>query len=476
MKILAVQPLLISLFFPIAHAAEKSPWEFSGAGGLSFTDGNSETLAYSLQFLGSYDGDGDKATIGADYFYSEDGAIKSTDSLKIFGQYNYDLAERTYAGAYGSYFRDSVADIDYRIDTSVLLGYRVIESSATDLSFEAGPGYSWEDRGGSQRDFATMRFVERYEYRFNEVTKFWQSVGITPTVEDFSDYLLDFELGIETRVTDRWSLRTFMKHRLDSTPVAGKGRSDTTIMLGLGYDFNGLPEPDGGGRKSLFPGSGSSGGLSDGWESVAALGFSRNSGNSDSMSLNISWDSEYRSDEREFFFEIAQALQENNGVTSEDQTTSRTQYNHFLNEHSYLGATLGVLRDDQADIDYRITPGLIAGHYVIKNDTTKLAFEAGPAYTFRSIGGVTDNYPSIVAAERFSHKFSSRFSFKQAVEFISDVTDFENHSLLVTSSFDTKISDRMSWRVGGNFSFENQPAAGREKQDISLTSSIAVKF
>jgi putative salt-induced outer membrane protein len=476
MKFLTASSLLISLFTPLTLSAEESPWEFSGAGGFSFTDGNSDTLAYSLQFLGSYIGDGDRATVGADYFYSEDGAVKSTDSLKIFGQYNYDLGERTYVAGYGSYFRDSVAEIDYRIDTAVLLGYQVIESETTDLAFEAGPGYSWEERGGMQRDFATMRFVEKFEYRFNETTKFWQSLGFTPTIEDFSDYILDFELGIETRITDRWSLRTFMKHRVNSTPAAGKGRSDTAIMLGAGYDFSGLPEPLEAGRRTLFPGSGGSAGTNDNWKSVAALGFSMNRGNSDSMSFNLSWNSEYRSDEREFFFEVAQSLKENSGTNSEDQTISRTQYNHFVSERSYLGATLGFLRDAVAEIDYRITPGIIAGYYVVKNDTTDLAFEAGPAYTFESVGGMTENYISVVFAERFSHQFNERLSFKQSAEFVAEAADFDNHSLLVTAGFDTKLNDRLSWQIGGKFSFENQPAAGRESEDISLTSSVAMKF
>jgi hypothetical protein len=77
------------------------------------------------------------------------------------------------------------------------------------LVFEAGPGYTWKKAGGLESDFATLRFAEKFEYEFSETTKFWQSLAITPSVEDFSDYLTDLDAGIQTRLTDKWSLRTY---------------------------------------------------------------------------------------------------------------------------------------------------------------------------------------------------------------------------------------------------------------------------
>ena len=475
MNLLKACLLTIPLLLPTLFA-EESPWEFTGAAGLAYSDGNSESMAYSLQFLGSYLRDGEEAYVGMDYFYSEDDGLQSTDSLKIFGQYNHDLSERIYIGGFGSYFQDSVADIDYRIDTSVLLGYRAIKRDDMKLSFETGPGYSWEDKAGGTRDFATLRFAEKFEYRFNQTTRFWQSLGMTPALEDFSDYVLDFEMGIETRITSQWSLRTFLKHRIDSTPSAGRERSDTSILLGAAYELGGLPEPEEEVRRTLMPGEEDAGGDDKGWISIAALGYSLNTGNSDSTGLDLRWNTAFRSAQQEFFFDLHQVFRENNGATSEDQTVSRVQYNRFLNEKSYYGATLGYLRDGEADISYRVTPGAIVGHYLIKTDDTKLAVEGGPSYTFESVGGLDSSYISVVAAERFSHRFNKRFALSQAAEYTAEVGDFGNYSILVTAGLDTKISDRLLWRISGNYAFENQPAAARAHHDTSLTSSIAVKF
>eukprot|EP00903_Cladosiphon_okamuranus_P003589 g3587.t1 len=449
-----------------------SPWEFTGAAGVSYADGNSESMAYSLQFLGSYIQDGEELYFGADYFYSEDGATKSTDSLKIHSQYNHSLTERFYLGGYAAYFRDSVADIGYRLDPSLLVGYRVIARDDLKLAFELGPGYTWQEQSGVESDFATLRLTEKFEWGFSDDSKVWQAVSFTPGVEDFSDYLLDFEAGIETRITAAWSLRTFLRHRIDSTPAVGKGRSDTSLILGLAYELGGLPEPgESGGRRSLMPGEEAESVTPKGWVSVAALGFTLNQGNSESTGLSFDWKTAWRDTEREFFFDLAQVYHEDNGETSKDQTSARVQLNHLMDERMYIGSKIGYFRDSAADIDYRVTPGILGGYKLIKTEETSLALEGGPSYTFESLGGVTDSYASVFVAERFTHRFNERFSFDQALEYTGELADLGNYSVLLTAGLDTKISDRLIWRIAGNYSYENEPAAGREEADASLTSA-----
>ncbi len=92
-------------------------------------------------------------------------------------------------------------------------------------------------------------------------------------MEDFSDYLLDFDMGIDTRLSAQWSLRTFVRHRIDSIPAAGKGRSDTSLILGVAYELGGLPEPEEEGRRSLMPGEADPAKEDIGWISTAAIGY-----------------------------------------------------------------------------------------------------------------------------------------------------------------------------------------------------------
>jgi hypothetical protein len=99
------------------------------------------------------------------------------------------------------------------------------------LAFEAGPGYAWTKRGDANSDFLTLRFAERFEHQFTETSKFWQSAAFTLEAADFSNYHLDLDVGIETRLSDQWSLRTFVRHRTDASPAAGSERADTCQLL-----------------------------------------------------------------------------------------------------------------------------------------------------------------------------------------------------------------------------------------------------
>ena len=470
---------LSCLVLPLsADSEEISPWELTGAAGLMVSDGNNDSVAYSLQFLASYLADGNEAYLGADYFYAEDRGRRSTDSLKIFSQYNRDLSERWYVGARGSYFRDQVADIDYRVDAGVLLGYRAIAGERATLSFEAGPGYAWEKKLGNSDSFATLRLAQRFEYQFSEVTKFWQSLAWLPSIEDFSDSVVEFEAGLETRVTDKVSLRSFVRHRTDTNPSPGRGRSDTAFLLGVAYDLGGLGDPEEGGdaRRSLMPDEEASAESKDGWVTTAALGFSLNQGNADRLGYHMAWNTAYRSPGHDFFFDLGYTYSEDNGLTSNDRLTSRLQFNRKFDGPWYVGFALTGLRDAPARIDYRIVPSVLAGYSLIDTEDTSLVFELGPSYTFEKLGGVSSDFVSLVAAQRFEHAFSKRFSLKQSVVFNAELADFDNSSLVGALAFDTRLSDRLIWRLGLEFNYENQPAAGRQRHDTLLTGSVATKF
>lgn len=462
-----------------SHASgETSPWEVTAAAGVSFSDGNSDSLSLSLQLLASYYANGNEIYLGADYFYSEQGDLASSDSLRLFGQYNRDLTDRFYVGGYGSYLQDNVADIDYRVDAAALFGYRVLNDDRMKLSLEAGPGYAWEKQSGHSDSFATIRFAQRFEYQFSKYSKFWQSIGWTPSVDDLSDSIFDLELGVETRLTDRVALRTFFRNRIDTTPAAGRGRSDSALMLGVSYDLGGLPEPAtaSGGRRSLMPAEDAAPEKKTGWISTAALGFGLNKGNSDKAALNLAWNTAYLTDEREFFFDLGYVYGEDDGQTSTDRLSSRVQYNRYLSDLFYIGGGVGFLHDGQADLDYRITPAALAGYALIKTDATKLVIEGGPAWTFEKSGGASSDYFSLTAAQRLSHQFTKRLSANQAVVWTAETSDLQNYNLIASASLDAKMTESLIWRVGVDYTFDNTPAAGREHHDTLMSSSVAVKF
>lgn len=462
---------------PATTPAKASPWEWSAAAGLGLADGNAEALNYSIQLLGTYAEGSNEAFLGADYFYADSNGLETANAFRAYGQYNRLLSDRLYLGVFGQYLTDDVANLDSRTDLNLLVGYYLIKNDLTSLALEAGPGYSWSDQGGTTDDYATLRFAERFEHRFNSRAKIWQSLSYVPEISDFGNYLLTAELGIDTQITRQWAFRTFVRHQIDSTPAPGFEKGDTSLLFGLAYSLAGFPEAAPAGRRTLKADRTPKSLPSQGWSSTAALGLSLAKGNSDNLTANAVIETAYREERNELFANLAFNFAEDNGATSIDNIRAAIQYNRLLNDRLYAGFGSGYLRDQIADVSYRFTPAAVLGYYVLKNDKVNLSFEAGPGYTFEKTGGVEDDFLAVQAAERFAWALGDRFVLNQSVVYNGAADDLgEDFTVTASASLDTDITASLAWRLALGYTYDNQPAIGREHHDTTLSTGVAFKF
>ena len=457
-------------------AETSSPWENTAAAGVSLAKGNADNLSYNLHLLSSYELDNTEAHIGADWHYAENNDVKNTDSFKAFGEYRYLLNDRAYLGSNLSYLVDEITDIDYRIDLGVVAGYYLLKNKEQKLSFETGPGYVWQDQADITDDYMTLRFALRYERQLAQRSKWWFSSIYTPAADDFGDYLLSAEAGIDTAISDHWAIRTAIRYQYDSTPAPDRQSGDTLLTAGLRYSLGSYPAKDAPTNSIPDPSDIGPEAIQDGWTSSAALTLTMADGNSDNLNTSASYDTALRRDAGEFFFTTNYSYAEADNIVSADSLITRTQFNKLLSDKTYLGIGLGLLRDDIADIDYRITPAVTLGHYFIKQDHMTLSFEVGPGYTFEEVGGITDDYFSIVAGEKFIWEINKRISLKQSLTGHINPSETDDYNLVADISLDTDITKHLAWRIAASWSFDNTPATGSDKDDITLSSGISVKF
>ena len=465
---------------PLTAAETSSPWENTAAAGISLAKGNSDNLSYNLHLLSSYELDNTEAKLGADWHYAENNDVKNTDYFKAYGEYRQLLNKRAYLGTNTSYLVDDITDIDYRIDLGVVAGYYLLKDKDQKLSFETGPGYVWQDQADITDEYLTLRFTRRYEQQLAEHSKIWFSSIFTPAADDFSDYLLSAEAGIDTAINDHWAVRTAIRYQHDSSPAPDRQSSDTLLTIGLRYALGAYPEKDTLTGKIPAPSdSASQSGpeaIQDGWSNTAALTLSMADGNSDNLNTTASYDAALRREVGEFFFTGTYSYAEADSTASADSLITRTQFNKLLTDKSYLGASVGYLRDDISDIDYRITPALTLGHYFIKEDHLTLSFEVGPGYTFEKVDAITDDYFSIVAGEKLVWEINKRISLKQSLTGHINPSETDDYNLIADLSLDTDLTKHLAWRVAASWSFDNTPASDSDKDDIPLSSGITVKF
>ena len=202
-----------------------SLWEVTAAAGLGLTSGNSDTLAVSAQLLATYVDDEREFYTGAEYFYGETDGEQTINNQRAYANYNRLLSDRFYLGLATEYYADDVAGLDYRVSAIPLLGYYVIKNDTTKLAFEAGIGYLFEDQGVAD-EYAAVRFGQRFELALSERTSIWENVVFVAEAGDFNNYTVTGEVGISTRLSDNWALRTVARNTYDGTPAAGADEND----------------------------------------------------------------------------------------------------------------------------------------------------------------------------------------------------------------------------------------------------------
>jgi putative salt-induced outer membrane protein YdiY len=224
-------------------AAEAPQWVSSAAVGATLTRGNSDTFLGTLTANTERKWDQHELSLGADAAYGTaeiDGEETTTaKSMRGHIQYNRLFNERLYGYARVEALHDQIADIQYRISLSPGVGYYVIKEETIDLSFEVGPGVVFDKLGDDTRSYATLRVAEKFNYQLSDRARLWQMLEVLPQIDRFSNYIINFELGLEADLTadKRLALRAVIQDVYNNEPADGRKKNDVKLITALAYKF-----------------------------------------------------------------------------------------------------------------------------------------------------------------------------------------------------------------------------------------------
>lgn len=213
-----------------ADTAPAKAKENSIAVGVTLTDGNSDTLNGTASALHERKRDAYTWRLGADYAYAEDSNVRTTENGKAYTEYRHLVSERAYLFGNAVASFDDIADVDYRLVISAGPGYYLLKSQPQTLGVEVGPAYIREKVAGEVSDQAAVRFGERYDRQLSPTAKCWQAAEFLPVADDFNDYLINAEIGVEAAINTSASLRLVVKDAYDSTPAKDREENDVTVI------------------------------------------------------------------------------------------------------------------------------------------------------------------------------------------------------------------------------------------------------
>lgn len=242
--ILALMELLLTVQVP---GQEQGGLVTKLSFGTTLTDGNSDTMQANASLVteGEKDGLGSlRAGLEAAYGETttstldddgveEEATDTTIENARIFAGAKKTITDYIYGSVDSSVLYDDIAGIDYRATLSPSLGLYVIKGDIASLSVDLGPAYIWEKVSEVEDDYLAIRFGERAEYKFSGTAKAWQTAEYLPKADDFVDYLLNIEVGVEAALNSHLNLRLVFQNKHDSTPGEGLERNDLVLIGGI---------------------------------------------------------------------------------------------------------------------------------------------------------------------------------------------------------------------------------------------------
>jgi putative salt-induced outer membrane protein YdiY len=221
------------------------PWKSSIALGVTIARGNTDTTLASISAGTEKKWPNNGLAFGADGLYGETknpGQQNFTESAEVlhgFGQWNRSITDGLYGYMRIDGFHDGIADIKYRITLAPGLGYYFISNKVADLSAEIGPGYIYEQLGGDTERFATLRMAEKFHYNISAHAKAWETLEFLPQVDNFNNYIVNAEIGIEAALnkSSNLSLRSVLDDTYVNVPAAARLKNDLKLITSLVYKF-----------------------------------------------------------------------------------------------------------------------------------------------------------------------------------------------------------------------------------------------
>ena len=220
-----------------AQDASTNKWETTASLGLTVTSGNSDSILANAQVLSQKKWEQNEIRLGADAAYGELDDEKNVEGVHGFGQYNRLFTERAYAYVRLDGLHDAIADIEYRFTFSPGAGYYFIKNPMTTLSGEAGPAFIYEKVGSDETGYFTARLAERLEHKFNDNVRIWQAIEFLLQVYDFDNFLINAEVGIESKLTQKLSLKVYAIDNYDNEPAPDRKENDLKVVTAVGYTF-----------------------------------------------------------------------------------------------------------------------------------------------------------------------------------------------------------------------------------------------
>jgi putative salt-induced outer membrane protein len=213
------------------------------------------------------------------------------------------------------------------------------------------------------------------------------------------------------------------------------------------------------------------------WDAEFSLGANLSSGNNDSSRLEAALKAVRTTELDKLTFGLQGEVGQNEGETNAQRAEAVADYQRDIDPTWYWYINAKGEHDDIAGLDYRVTVGPGLGWHIIQTDTISLDLEGGPAWVAEQLeGGPLEHSLRGRIAQHFEWRFSKAAKLYQELEFLENLQDFDDWILVGEIGIESNLTETLSLRVSAEDRYDNEPAEGRQRNDIFLKSAVVYKF
>ncbi len=215
-------------------------WRYDASFDLTGKKGNTDKYRLGTSLVAELKGPNDTLRFFAEYEQAEDNGNKTED--RTAGGFSY---ESFFSDVLGWYVRtelenDPIDNITLLSTSAGGLSYRLIKNDHQSLVARTGLGYRYTSFENKQEDesSATIDFGLAHTYRFKNHFKMKNDLTFVPAIDDFSNYRVVHDSGIEIPVGsgDNWKIRMGIKNEYESETTAEK-KMDTSYYTRMIYSW-----------------------------------------------------------------------------------------------------------------------------------------------------------------------------------------------------------------------------------------------
>jgi putative salt-induced outer membrane protein YdiY len=224
---------------PQAEADEKE-WQSSFKLGLSSSFGNTDTQNLNAGITSFREGDRDKTTLDAHYYYGASDGDRDTNKFTAGVLQDWFVPDSKWLYfAQGRYDYDEFQSWEHRLGAHGGVGYRLIEEDDLTLTLRAGGGVIKEFGSNNEDPQAEALLGADLGWQISERQTLTAATTIYPSISEGGEFRSVSSAEWSAMVDEESSMSVFarLEHEYQSQVDPGVDENDFRIMAGVQFDF-----------------------------------------------------------------------------------------------------------------------------------------------------------------------------------------------------------------------------------------------